>query len=69
MTKDLYRMIAVCLEIRMPAISDQANEDAVAMLTSPTYEKQARAILLITQLVCNIEKEVLQNLQGNYQGN
>lgn len=51
MTKDLYRMIAVRLEIRMLTISDQANEDPVAMLTSLMYEKEARAILLITQFV------------------
>lgn len=51
MTKDLYRMIAVRLEIRILTISDQANEDPVAMLTSPMYEKEARAILLITQFV------------------
>jgi hypothetical protein len=44
-------MIAARFEIRMPIISYHVNEDVVAMLTSSTYEKEAMAILLITQFV------------------
>ena len=62
-------MIAARLEIRMPIILDHVNEDAIAMLTSPAYEKEARAILLITQFViwrercCRTFREITKKIE------